>query len=303
MRAIAKIPSLPSTASILHTASTNDIGAGTNYTADVATTGTLSNTIHSSVSIPVTWYESSKVTSQWNRENFAPYNTLAADVREVAMRTKSDYIRYVLQNICPIPSSGDADTYIPPTQSFVKKATGAIVIPRGRTTGTKQVQYNDITQASRELLEEVKAANTSVGQFVIVIPPTSWQLLTQNPNFTRYDSWGSNQWQSGFMGNLNGVTVVVSHNLPWAVKTSPSSVDNYKIGRSPSADPGAAEANYQIAIMYYAPYCARSAFNPMLKIDTRDILRSGTDLMGCGAMGAGIAHGTVNPVRLFVLDD
>ena len=304
MRAIAKIPSLPSTASKLHTASSNDIGVGTNYDADTATTGTLSNSIHSSVEIPVTWYESKKITSPWNRENFASYNSLAADVMEVAKRTKSDYIKYVLQNICPVSAdvNNQPNRYQPSENALVKKAGGTLVTPKG-SDEAKQVNYSDIVETSRELMDEVKFSNTSPGQFVIVVPSTTWQILSSDANFTRYDSWGANGWRDGFMGNLNGVQVVVSHNLPWAAKTSPSGTDTYEIGRSAGTDPGPKSTTRQIAIMYYAPYCAKTSFNPMLKIDTRDILRSGTDLMGCGGMGAGIAHGTINPVRLLVLDD
>ena len=48
---------------------------------------------------------------------------------------------------------------------------------------------------------------------------------------------------------------------------------------------------------------AKTAFNPMLKIDTRDIANSGTSMFGCGGIASGISHGTVTPSRLFIMDN
>ena len=59
----------------------------------------------------------------------------------------------------------------------------------------------------------------------------------------------------------------------------------------------------ETALLYYAPYMAKTAFNPMLKIDTRDIANSGTSMFGCGGIASGISHGTVTPSRLFIMDN
>ena len=299
MLPIAKVPMYPSDKAKLHLPSTNDIGVGSFYTPTVTTVGALSVSQHSNVEIPVLWYESVKKTLQYRLENFASYAALAGEVREVANRTKRDYIAQILHGLYP-NSSGSTKTTYTKTGDEDK----LYILASGAKIGTyKQPSYNDITGLARMVAEELKISKPTMRNFVFVCDLVVWQALSNNANFVRYDSFGKSQWETGFVANLGGCTVIVSNNLPVVSKTTPSSENTYALGANAQANAGLTTALRRTALLYYAPYFAKTAFNPMLKLDTRDIANSGVSMMACGGMASGASHGTVTPSRFLIMDD
>ena len=236
---------------------------------------------------------------QYRLENFASYAALAGEVREVANRTKRDYIAQILHGLYP-NSSGSTKTTYTKTGDEDK----LYILASGAKIGTyKQPSYNDITGLARMVAEELKISKPTMRNFVFVCDLVVWQALSNNANFVRYDSFGKSQWETGFVANLGGCTVIVSNNLPVVSKTTPSSENTYALGANAQANAGLTTALRRTALLYYAPYFAKTAFNPMLKLDTRDIANSGVSMMACGGMASGASHGTVTPSRFMIMDD
>ena len=300
MLPIAKVPMFPSDKAKLHLPSTNDIGVGSFYTPTTTTVGALSISQHSNVEIPVFWYESVKKTLQYRLENFASYAALAGEVREVANRTKRDYIAQVLHGTFPVGASQNSyKSNVATDNRLYKSASGAKV-------GTyKQPSYSDIIGTAREIAEELKISRPTMRNFVFVCDLVVWQALSQNAEFVRYDSIGKSMWETGFVANLGGCTVIVSNNLPKIKKVTASSVDTLTMGANAQANASLTPGSQlrSVALLYYAPYMAKTAFNPMLKLDTRDIANSGVSMMACGGMASGASHGTVTPSRFLIMDD
>ena len=304
MLAIAKVPIFPSTKAKLNLPSTADIGIGNFYAPTSKTVGALTIAEHTQVEIPVFWYEGKKTTVQCRLENFTDYSALGGQVREVANRTKRDYIAQVLHGMFPVGASQNSwKSNVAADARLYTIGSGVNIGDGADANMFKQLAYKDILTAGRRLAEELKLDSTDLRNFVLVCSLKCWEGLSSIDDFIRYDSFGRSQWETGFMANLGGCTVIVSNNLPKIKKASASSIDTYTLGANAAENSLLTGGLRDTALLYYAPYMAKTAFNPMLKIDTRDIANSGTSMFGCGGMASGISHGTVTPSRFFIMDN